>query len=111
MKYAPRKEVVTVTKANEDGWIHTVSGDDIPYSKGSLILKNEFGEEKTISEESFNELYAPVKVEEEPKKLSNFSYDDIVAGYEAMANLNQEEDEDYIKEMMNMKEMVSGKPL
>lgn len=107
--YAHRKFVVQVKGvAQEDGTLHTIESDHTPVNKGNLILTDEHNIDFPVSEEYFNKHYVKVEKVEEESKLSNFNYDQIAQGYAAMAELSQEEDEDYIKKMQDM---VSGKPL
>jgi hypothetical protein len=106
--YANKRFLVKIVKEVEEDGIFYTMFSEIFVSKGDLILQDEYGNQFPKKRYKFEEEYSRVDKPKKENKVSNFSYDDIVAGYEAMANLDQNEDEEYINEM---KDMVSGKPL
>lgn len=105
--YTQKKSLVEIVKvADSDGFLQNVDTDYYPVSGGDVVLKDMSGRLFTVSEEDFKEKYLEVeKVEKKP--LSNFTYEQMTAGYQAMAELDQEEDAEYIQKLKNN---LSDKP-
>jgi hypothetical protein len=92
MEYAHRKALVNVERAEDDGFLDTISGLQV-IRKGDLISTNEFGHSNVINEEDFHENYIKVKRLSKPKTPRK-SMDEIAEAYK-QAWINQD---DYIFE-------------
>jgi hypothetical protein len=103
--YAHKRFLVEVVKvADSDGFLQNEDTDYYPVSKGDVVLKDGVGRLFTVTKKHFEETYLEV---EKKESLSNFTYEEIAAGYQAMANLDQEEDAEYIQKLKNN---LSDKP-
>jgi hypothetical protein len=106
--YTQKRFLVEVVKVTDsDGFLQNEDTDYYPVSKNDVVLKDGVGRLYTVTKDQFNENYLEVVKVEKKETLSNFTYEDIAAGYQAMANLDQEEDAEYIQKLKNN---LSDKP-
>lgn len=99
MKYVSKGSLFDVEIAQEDGHIETLNGT-IPYKKGHVITTDFYGNKQVILKHILDEAFVQVEVKEKPRpdmQLSSFAeqYMNAYASYTG-AELNQEEDQDYI---------------
>ncbi|TCJ01055.1 hypothetical protein [Cytobacillus praedii] len=108
MKYARKSAIVDVEIAQDNGLISTWSGE-MPYFKGDVITKNEFGEVNVLTEQIFENYYTPIKKVEvrQSPQLSPFE-EQYIAAYANYTGeeLSQEEKQEYI---LAMQEMATNK--
>ena len=103
--YVDKKLLGTKKSVEMDGTLLTMDCE-LPVFKGQIIFTNHAGQHLVMSEKHFEDNYLEVE-KKENKPLSNFTYEQMAAGYQAMAELDPEEDENYIKELKNN---LSDKP-
>lgn len=98
MLYAHPSNVGTVTRMTEKKRLNSPISDDFWVHEGELVFKSLTGEEQPITESRFRSM---VVVKEEKKNVK-VNLDEMMNGYMEMANLNQEEDENYINELKEL---------
>ncbi|MBD1379069.1 hypothetical protein [Metabacillus arenae] len=94
--YAHRKFLVTLDKVADDGERFETEYGPFACCKGERILVDNAGKGNkfAVNERYFNENYIEVG---EVKEDKTYDYESMGNAYAAMADLNQDEDSDYIK--------------
>lgn len=99
--YAHRNFLVTMNRAEEDGKLLVMSGEEIPVMKGEYILTDQDGNSYPLTETRFKDYYIPVeRVKEKPFKKQLSPFEELYAQQIAEFNgtIKQDESDLHIKD-------------